>query len=56
MTPEQQRNLEKKIRNRIDFSRGGYTPKEVYEMLMSLAKDYNRKIETTISTISALID
>jgi hypothetical protein len=35
--------LEQNIESRIDFERGGYGPKEVYELILKFAKDYGIK-------------
>ncbi len=39
----QKQSLEQDIKSRIDFEKGGYGPKEVYELILKFAKDYGIK-------------
>lgn len=36
----QTKKLKQDIKSRINFVRGGYSPNEVYELLMKFAKDH----------------
>jgi len=41
---KQTEKLERDIRSRIDFARGGYDPKEVYELMLKFAKDHIKEL------------
>ena len=40
---QQAQKLDQDIRSRINFARGGYTPEEVYKLMLKFAKEHNIK-------------